>query len=327
MKLNYFWILSASLGIILVLFITSSVNFFQNNSNSLDNKVTNNEDKVDTGITPINFSGVSISNNINNRIISIKGTSEPDRLIVLLNNNKRIDQIESNNEGTWEVDVLLDNQNIMAIEVVMFYSSDISIRGDETLYSIPSIVKKNTDNQLFGTESSYDHRDKELNTLVMLTAPGGPSRIIQSPFNQTPQDGPLAMSVLDYDDSGGVIFSGTTDEAGLVKVYAGEILVGETRVGAGGRWNFIAGNLLPVGKYYVSSELVKDGVVVARIDVPFVRVTPSTGKEKSGLPSVVYGLESWQISRPLLGGGIQHTVIFASEQKVVETETVTEVIE
>jgi hypothetical protein len=135
------------------------------------------------------------------------------------------------------------------------------------------------------------------------------------------------MSVLDYDDSGGVIFSGTTDEAGLVKVYAGEILVGETRVGAGGRWNFIAGNLLPVGKYYISSELVQDEVVAARIDVPFVRMAPSTEKETAGLPAVVYDLESWQISRPLLGGGIQHTVIFASEQKVEETKTAIEVIE
>lgn len=141
MKLNYFWILSAGLGIVLVLFVSlSSVKFFQNNSNSIDNKVANNEYKVDTGITPINFSNVTISNN---RIISIKGTSEPDRLIVLLNNNKRINQIESNNEGIWEADVLLDNQNIMAIEVVMFYSGDISIRGDETLYSIPSVIKNN----------------------------------------------------------------------------------------------------------------------------------------------------------------------------------------
>ena len=325
MKLNYFWTLSAGLGIVLVLFVSlSSVKFFQNNSNSIDNKVTNNEYKVDTGITPINFSNVTISNN---RIISIKGTSEPDRLIVLLNNNKRINQIESNNEGIWEADVLLDNQNIMAIEVVMFYSGDISIRGDETLYSIPSVIKNNINNQSVVSENPYDHRDKELNILVMLTAPGGPSRIIQSPFNQTPSDGPLAMTVLDYDDSGGVIFSGTTNEAGLVKVYAGEILVGETRVEAGGRWNFIAGNLLPVGKYYISSELVKDEAVAARIDVPFVRMMPLTSKEKTNLPRVVYDLESWQISRPLLGGGIQHTVIFASEQKVLDTETAIEVTE
>ena len=325
MKLNYFWILSAGLGIVLLLFVSlSSVKFFQNNSNSIDNKVTNNEYKVDTGITPINFSNVTIPNN---RIISIRGTSEPDRLIVLLNNNKRINQIESNNEGIWEADVLLDNQNIMAIEVVMFYSGDISIRGDETLYSIPSVIKNNINNQSVVSENSYDQRDKELNILVMLTAPGGPSRIIQSPFNQTPSDGPLAMTVLDYDDSGGVIFSGTTNEAGLVKVYAGEILVGETRVEAGGRWNFIAGNLLPVGKYYISSELVKDEAVAARIDVPFVRMMPLTSKEKTNLPRVVYDLESWQISRPLLGGGIQHTVIFASEQKVLDTETAIEVTE
>jgi hypothetical protein len=324
MKLNYFWILSAGLAIILVLFIALlSVKFFQNNSNSIDNKVTNNDYKVDTGITPINFSNVSI---LNNKIISIEGTSEPDRLIVLLNNNERINQIESNDEGFWKVDVLLDNQNIMAIEVVMFYNSEVSIRGDETLYSIPSIIKNNN-NQLFGTESLYNYRDEELNMLVMLTAPGGPSRIIQSPFNQTPSNGPLMMSALDYDDSGGVIFSGTTDEAGLVKVYAGEILVGETRVEAGGRWNFIAGNLLPVGNYYISSELVKDEVVVARIDVPFVRMLPSTEKEKTSLPRVVYDLESWQISRPLLGGGIQHTVIFASEQKVEETEAIVDIAE
>ena len=324
MKLNYFWILSAGLGIVLVLFVSlSSVKFFQNNSNSIDNKVANNEYKVDTGITPINFSNVTISNN---RIISIKGTSEPDRLIVLLNNNERINQIESNDEGFWKVDVLLDNQNIMAIEVVMFYNSEVSIRGDETLYSIPSIIKNNN-NQLFGTESLYNYRDEELNMLVMLTAPGGPSRIIQSPFNQTPSNGPLEMSALDYDDSGGVILSGTTDEAGLVKVYAGEILVGETRVEAGGRWNFIAGNLLPVGNYYISSELVKDEVVVARIDVPFVRMLPLTEKEKTSLPRVVYDLESWQISRPLLGGGIQHTVIFASEQKVEETEAIVDIAE
>jgi hypothetical protein len=324
MKLNYFWILSAGLAIILVLFIALlSVKFFQNNSNSIDNKVTNNDYKVDTGITPINFSNVSI---LNNKIISIEGTSEPDRLIVLLNNNERINQIESNDEGFWKVDVLLDNQNIMAIEVVMFYNSEVSIRGDETLYSIPSIIKNNN-NQLFGTESLYNYRDEELNMLVMLTAPGGPSRIIQSPFNQTPSNGPLMMSALDYDDSGGVIFSGTTDEAGLVKVYAGEILVGETRVEAGGRWNFIAGNLLPVGNYYISSELVKDEVVVARIDVPFVRMLPSTEKEKTSLPRVVYDLESWQISRPLLGGGIQNTVIFASEQKVEETEAIVDIAE
>jgi hypothetical protein len=54
---------------------------------------------------------------------------------------------------------------------------------------------------------------------------------------------------------------------------------------------------------------------------------PSTEKEKTSLPRVVYDLESWQISRPLLGGGIQHTVIFASEQKVEETETVVDITE
>ena len=326
MKLNYFWILSASLGIILVLFIVSSVNFFQNNSNSLDNKVTNNQYKVDTGITPINFSGVSISNNINNRIISIKGTSEPNKLIVLLNNNKRINQIESSNEGTWEADVLLDNQNIMAIEMVMFYNNDTSIRGDETLYSVPQLIKNSKVDQLLESKDFKNEEKFQLNSLVMLTAPGGPSRIIQSPFNQIPSDGPLKMGVLDYDDSGGVIFSGSTDEEGLVKVYAGEIVVGETRVEAGGRWNFIAGNLLPIGKYYISAELVKDEVVVARINVPFERMAPVFNQNQYRLPNVVYSAQSWQLSRTLLGGGTQHTVIFSPEPKEEDVKQAIEII-
>ena len=32
--------------------------------------------------------------------------------------------------------------NIMAIEMVMFYDNDTSIRGDETLYSVPPPIKK-----------------------------------------------------------------------------------------------------------------------------------------------------------------------------------------
>ena len=320
MKLNLFWIVSFCLGILLLIFtVVASINFFQKNNSLSENTISNNDYNIDTGITPINFRNVIVSNSDkDNGIIKIIGSSEPAKLIVLLNNNERLKQIESNSEGIWEVDVPLDSINIMAIEMVMFYDNETSIRGDETLYSVPPPKKNIEINNLNKIEDLKNIGSFELNTLVMLTAPGGPSRIIQSPFKQKLSDGPLAMGALDYDDSGGVIFSGSTKEAGLVKVYAGEILVGETRVEAGGRWNFIAGNLLPIGTYFISAELVKDEAVEARISVPFERMAPTLKKEQASSPSVIHGLQSWQLSRPLLGGGIQHTVIFSPKLEVEE---------
>jgi len=53
------------------------------------------------------------------------------------------------------------------------------------------------------------------------------------------------LSVIDYDYQGGVIITGTSSVPGRVRFSAQNAVIGETGIGVGGRWNFIAGRLLP----------------------------------------------------------------------------------
>ena len=121
------------------------------------------------------------------------------------------------------------------------------------------------------------------------------------------------MGPIDYDDAGGVIFSGTTSEAGRVRLYAGEAAIGETRVGAGGRWNFIAGRMLPMGEYDVRAELIRPDAERVQVTVPFERLPP-VEMDQANIPRVRFEPFRWQIRRALLGGGAQNTVIFAPRE-------------
>jgi len=197
----------------------------------------------------------------------------------------------------------------------MFVEGGLSVRGDETIYRLPVPRKKD--------EAKKGQTTSDL-ALIMVSVPGGPSRIVQSPFGGSPTNGPLTMGPIDYDDSGGVILSGTTEAEGRVRIYAGGEAFGETRVGAGGRWNFIAGNLLPRGEYPLSAELINPDGVKARVSVPFVLLPPSKNNTQSisSLPDVKYEPFRWQVRRALIGGGHQTTAIFApieAEALIVET--------
>lgn len=261
------------------------------------------EKKADTGVVPVIYRTISEYGDISDKQLRINGTSEPGAVLILLNRNERLRQIKADEAGNWSVDVQVELQNIMVLEIVMFVDGGVNVRGDETVFRIPVP----SDNKTEGSTSKP--------ALIMVTAPGGPTRIVQTPFGGSPTDGPLTMGPIDYDDAGGVIFSGTTEEEGRVRIYAGPSRIGETRVGAGGRWNFIAGGgMMPFGEYEVAAELFKSGGVKARVSVPFEKLSPSQNSEASIVPDVRYEPFRWQVRRQLLGGGVQYTAVFAPQE-------------
>lgn len=267
---------------------------------------------TDTGLTPVFFRTISEYGPPEDMKLRINGTSEPNAVLTLLSENTRLRQFKSDATGNWDVAIDIDPDRALALEIVMFVEGDLSVRGDETIYRLPV---PNTD------------KDADVNSaaLLMVSAPGGPSRIVQSPFGGSPTNGPLSMGPIDYDDSGGVILSGTTASEGRVRIYAGGEAFGETRVGAGGRWNFIAGNLLPRGEYPIAAELIDAEGVKARVSVPFERLPPSVQGDKSAsdLPDTKYEPYRWQVRRVLVGGGHQTTAIFApidADALIVKTE-------
>jgi len=300
-----FWMITTGLLLALLLLLAVQATSFLSSTPgfSADNtEPTITENTHDTGIVPVIFRTITEYGDVTDKQLRLNGTSEPEAVIILLNRNQRLRQIKADDTGNWSVDVQVNPLEIMVIEVVMFVEGGLNVRGDETVFRVP--VPSNESEENSGLKPA----------LIMVSAPGGPTRIVQTPFGGSPTDGPLTMGPIDYDDSGGVIFSGTTEEEGRVRIFAGPQAIGETRVGAGGRWNFIAGNMLPMGEYEIAAELIKSDGVKARVSVPFERLAPSLNTEISDLPNVRYEPFRWQVRRQLLGGGAQYTAIFAPQE-------------
>lgn len=308
MKSRLFWMIATGLVLALLLLAAvqatsffSSVPVLSNNSDSVD-EVEGKKLIADTGLTPVIFRTISEYGSAPTRLLRLNGTSQPNAVLILLNRNERLRQIRADDAGNWALDINIEPNEIMVLEIVMFVEGGLNVRGDETVFRVP-VPQQTTGEDSFNKPA-----------LIMVTAPGGPTRVVQSPFGGSPTDGPLTMGPIDYDDGGGVIFSGTTEEEGRVRIFAGPSAIGETRVGAGGRWNFIAGNMLPLGEYEIAAELIKPEGVKARVSVPFERLPPSSNTELSFVPDVEYEPFRWQIRRQLLGGGAQYTVIFAPQE-------------
>ena len=70
-----------------------------------------------------------------------------------------------------------------------------------------------------------------------------------------------------------IFVAGTSEPGRIVRAYANEIVLGETRVSKGGRFLIEAEHDLPVGNYLISADVLDaDGVkVIARAAVPFER--------------------------------------------------------
>ena len=156
--------------------------------------------------------------------------------------------------------------------------------------------------------------------LILISSPGSPSRLIQSPFGGLPgsgdrNDGPLFMGPVDYDDSGGVIFSGVSSQAGRVRLFVANAAVGDTRVGPDGQWGYIASSVMPLGEYEIRAELLGDQDGDVSVSIPFERLPPMPESDTDdGALSVIFEPFQWQIRRSLIGGGSQSTVIVSPER-------------
>lgn len=268
------------------------------------------------GVQPPSFQQITEYRDGSRYRLRLAGAAEPDTVIVLTDNKgERLRQVRVNELGQWGTTLELETGDVDSALMVLYAELYI----DE---NIPSIRSEET---IFHLKIPND--DKQ--ALIMVTAPGSPSRIIQSPFGDVPTAGPLALSVIDYDHSGGVIITGTSSIPGRIRIYAQDAVIGETGIGVSGRWNYIAGRTLPPGDVEVQVELIAaQGIPDAPegpifISVPFNLLPPlkTEATDETGDLSVNIGATQWQIRRTLIGGGGQSTVIFAPNQAKEEAET------
>lgn len=282
-----------ALGFLIAVQITQSMRS-QDVTDVVSTAVT--QEDLNKTVTPVLFKTISEQNGR----LRLIGTAEANAVIVLQNHNENFRQIKTDQDGVWSTAIDVTENQALELSLLAFLDGNIEIRTEEVLYRVPA------------QPEPHDLTPSAYLPLIMVTTPGGPTRIIQSPFGGQPSAGPLSMGPVDYDARGSVIFSGQSKSAGTVKIYANRILIGQRPVEENGRWFFIAAESLPRGSYNIVAELTTEEGAETSIIVPFSRLIQSgSNAPTADAWSAARDPKVWQISRQLLGGGLQYTAVFA----------------
>jgi len=252
-------------------------------------------DNLNKSIDPVIFK--SVSERDGRLILSGTGPAETD--LTLESPHESLLTFSTGPDGNWKTEFELHTEDSLQLEIIFRDAEQVRVRSDETVYRIP---------HPFYTGDAARSEP----ALIMITAPGGPTRLFQSPFRGMPAAGGLGLGPIDYDESGGVIFSGVSETSGRIRLYANDIVIGETRSEPDGRWFFIASDTLPRGAYDVRAELIVEDAILAQISLPFKRLALGESDKTPNIPVYVeYTSHRWQILRYLYGGGYQYTAVYA----------------
>lgn len=303
------WVVIAGLALAVILFLAIQISgaLGPNPDETPTDPVLQGAERI--GIRPASFRQISEFSETGGQRLRVSGEAEPGGVVVLTDRGERLRQVRANELGQWGLTLDVGDAP-MALEAQLYVREGApGLRSEETVFRLPVPSGEDVATANFITPA-----------LIMVTAPGSPSRIIQSPFGGTPTSGPLSLSVIDYDDAGGVIITGTSSVPGRIRLYAQDNVIGETGIGVGGRWNYIAGRMLPRGEWEIRVELIPAigapdaPLETASVSVPFALLPPLRSQDDaSGALSVNFQPLYWQVRRTLLGGGGQSTVVFSPD--------------
>ena len=246
--------------------------------------------------------------------LRITGVSEPQATVVFSQGSQRLGETKVDENGSWSIVLPIETRGIQAISLIMLTADGTRVRSDETLFRIPEIENNESASANNDTASVViPSAPFDAPALILLTAPGGPSKIFKSPFGGMPMSGPLSLGPIDYDDIGGAVFRGRSEQAGRIRLYANDIAIGDAPVQSDGQWFYIIAETLPRGSYDVVVALMNETEEVTRITVPFEKMAFVKNREPGGGLYVTFDENRWQVRRDLLGGGAQYTAIFAPQ--------------
>lgn len=229
--------------------------------------------------------------------VFLAGMAPNGAALRVMRGDEAVKQVNVNGDGKWSAS--LDIPAARASEFIIEMDADDGrvLRSDQSLF----FIKGETE---------------EMRPLLMICVPGSAAQILQNPFGVFPGQGGFFVEAIDYDNAGGVIFSGGAPPGGI-NIYSGGQLIGASNVGRTGRWQLIFGNRMPLGEYEVSVEFVarSDGGMPpepVRVTLPFSRLTPQFAAEGSPGILVQYANNRVQVGHELQGGGYQYSAIYGA---------------
>lgn len=121
----------------------------------------------------------------------------------------------------------------------------------------------------------------------------------------------VAVDVIDYDDKGQVIFSGSGEPGKQIQVYLNNKLVGRAAVDEDGKWELRPDGQVKVGTHTLRVDQVEgEGKVLARVALPFMRAQPITDLPEGTVVVIQPGNNLWRIATKVYGSGLRFTEIY-----------------
>ncbi|MHA7873308.1 MAG: Ig-like domain-containing protein [Hyphococcus sp.] len=223
----------------------------------------------------------------------IAGRARPGADVTIYANDEELATATAEADGAWAVatETPLDAGPV-ELSLSMTTEDGLTIRSEETiLIYVPE-------------------REGDL-PLVLRTTPGGATEVLQDPREAPAGLGPLSLDVIDYDDSGAVIFSGRAEPGRVVQLFINRQPIGQTVASESGRWMISPEAQIPPGVYQLLViQLDENGRPAYAIELPFERASPEQIEIRDGRVVVQPGNSLWRIARRAYGRGAQYTIIY-----------------
>jgi nucleoid-associated protein YgaU len=120
----------------------------------------------------------------------------------------------------------------------------------------------------------------------------------------------VTVDVIDYDESGSVVFTGKSEPGSKVEVIIDGKSLGTVEADTGGTWSLTPKEAVPPGSYdLVVNKVAADGVVEARVALPFVRAGALDRLPQDRFIVIQPGTNLWTIALRVYGEGTRYVQI------------------
>lgn len=155
--------------------------------------------------------------------------------------------------------------------------------------------------------------------LAVLVPSAGAPRVLQDP---RPAPAGVGLDTVDYDEKGGIRFTGRAEAGSGLRMYVDNKPVGDAVAAGNGRWVMAPGEAVSPGVHALRVDrLGPDGRVLARVEVPFQRASlppAELGAVAAGERIVVQpGQNLWRMARAAYGSGVRYTVIYVANREQI----------
>ncbi|WP_036554953.1 LysM peptidoglycan-binding domain-containing protein [Nisaea denitrificans] len=268
----------------------------------------------------------------------IAGKAKPNANVRIMDGEQKIGEVQADDKGDW---VFLPEKKLPSGSSVLTLESDTGKDADTPSKSENAVVvvipEKGKD--IAGRASKAT--EKPLAMVVPRDqASSAPTKVLQAPAPKPEPVEPTAdapkvksfpetatakeegvasassetnvtLDVIDYDDSGAVVFSGKTAPDTEVQVYVDNALAARATSDADGNWSAKPEQNIEAGTHQVRVDKVTaSGQVVARIELPFIRAVPIMGLPKDSVVIIQPGNNLWRIASRVYGSGFRYTEIY-----------------